>query len=92
LPGTEYTIEGVNQANTWWYMRMSNDTRCWGSMATGTTTYPPREVPVVLDPATPTPVPTQQGPVGCYELQPDQSLLCTVPCPPQANPGGACTP
>ncbi len=90
------TIEGRNQANTWWYLGLPDGSHCWALMLTGTPSGPLREVPVLLDPATPTPsptaVPTQQGPLGCWEIQPNQSLVCTVPCPPNANPGGACNP
>jgi hypothetical protein len=95
LVGAEYPIEGVNQGNSWWYLRLPDNTRCWGSMATGVPSGGYREVPVVLDSATPTLVPTdgptQQSQTGCLVLQPNQQNVCTVPCPPQATPGDPCT-
>jgi len=93
LAGEEVPIIGVNQANTWWYLRMTDGTRCWASMLTGSPRGRYHEVPVVLDPATPTQVPpTPQGQQGCYVLNAQQQKVCTVPCPPNTDPVEACTP
>jgi hypothetical protein len=34
----------------------------------------------------------QPQPQGCYTYDERKNKVCTVPCPPNAQPGGVCTP
>lgn len=82
LAGNQLPIEGTNDTGTWWLVRLPTGERCWISAVTGTPVGNINLVPVVETPPL----------KGCYVFDPNQQKVCTVPCPPNANPGGACTP
>lgn len=87
--GDSVPIEGRNEDGTWWLVRLPNGISCWISGATGNATVNYSNVPFAQ--SSPMPVePTQAQ--GCYVYDPNQQLICTVPCPANAQPGGACTP
>ncbi len=88
--GDNVPIEGKNEDGSWWLVRLPNGTLCWISGTTGTAAGNMDGVPVVQSP--PTPIPTPEPIQGCYVYDPNQQPICTVPCPPNAQPGGACTP
>jgi|GEM_PF-6524074 len=82
LAGNQLPIEGTNEDGTWWLVRIPTGERCWISTVTGTPVGNINLVPVVQAPPL----------KGCYVFDPNQQKVCTVPCPPNANPGGSCTP
>jgi len=87
--GDSVPIEGRNEDGTWWLVRLPNGIQCWISGATGNPNGNYGNVPFAQ--SSPMPVePTQAQ--GCYVYDPNQQLICTVPCPANAQPGGACTP
>lgn len=95
--GDSVPIEGRNEDGTWWLVRLPNGTLCWVSGATGNATVNYSDVPFAQ--SSPMPEPTQvlaPSPVpqaqGCYVYDANQQQICTVPCPANAQPGGACTP
>jgi SH3-like domain-containing protein len=88
--GDSVSIEGKSEDGTWWLVRLPNGTLCWVSGLTGNATGDFANAPVVQSP--PTPIPTQEEAQGCYVFDPNQQPVCTVPCPGNAQPGGACTP
>jgi hypothetical protein len=106
LTGASVPIEGKNEDGTWWLVRLPNGDLCWMAGSTGNPNGNLGNVPFVQSPPTPIPPepteippePTQvspeptQAPQGCYVYDPNQQPVCTVPCPGNAQPGGACTP
>jgi hypothetical protein len=89
LAGNAFPAGGRNEDKNWVYILVQGN-GCWISLATGQVNgridllpfhpYPP------LPTGTPTPV------LGCYAYDQNQQLVCQVPCSPNAQPGGACTP
>ncbi|MBI5943550.1 MAG: hypothetical protein HY864_04215 [Chloroflexi bacterium] len=73
--GTEAPAEGRNNDNTWWWIFVGSNTRCWVSAATVETFGLVTGLPVI--PAPPTPVPTST-PV------PPAATATTAPQPPSA--------
>lgn len=88
LQGQSVSIEGKNADNTWWFVRIPTGGQCWISGVTGNATGDMESIPIVKAPPTPLPTPVQ----GCYVYDPNQNPVCTVPCPANAQPGGACQP
>jgi len=102
LAGASVPIEGKNEDGTWWLVRLPNGDLCWMSGLTGNPNGNLGNVPFVQSPATPIPpqateIPPEatqppQAQQGCYVYDANQQPTCTIPCPPNAQPGGACTP
>ncbi len=84
LTGQTVPIVGKNEDGTWWQVRIPTGELCWISKVTGNAQGNTGIVPVVQAPPTP-----EQG---CFVFNPNQQPVCTLPCPPNAQPGGACTP
>jgi CSLREA domain-containing protein len=86
--GQTVPIDGRNAQGTWW--RVLPDgllTGCWVSASTVEVMGDMSAVPLIA--AGPTPTPEQ----ACWVQACGQCpLVCTLPCPPNAIPGGACTP
>ncbi len=87
LAGGALPIEGKNEDETWWLVKLPSGEKCWISAVTGNANGNLGNVPVVQGPPTPEPVI-----LGCYVYDPNLQPICTVPCPQNANPGGMCTP
>lgn len=99
LAGASVPIEGKNEDGTWWLVRLPNGDLCWMSGSTGNPNGSLGNIPFVQGPPMPIPPePTEippastLAPQGCYVYDPNQQPVCTLPCPPNAVPGGACTP
>lgn len=105
-PGTAYDIAdtlfagqtapivGRNEQNTWWQIQGPTfGSLCWVSKVTVEVSGPTDGVPIGEAPPPPTltPEPRPQ-PQGCYTYDERKNKVCTVPCPPNAQPGGVCTP
>jgi predicted outer membrane repeat protein len=103
-PGTAYDIAdtlfegqtalivGRNEGNTWWQIEGPAFGRlCWVSDVTVEVIGSTNGVPIGKAPPPPTRTPKPQ-PKGCYVYDRQKNKVCTVPCPPNAQPGGACTP
>ncbi|NIS80990.1 MAG: hypothetical protein GTO14_12465 [Anaerolineales bacterium] len=92
LEGQDTFIEGSNQDNTWWWIRIPQSlAHCWIADSVVSITGPITELPVI--PAPPTPAPTNTPIQGCWVWNANlQQNECKVPCPPNPQPGGACTP
>lgn len=89
VAGSNVPIVAKNEDGTWWLVRIPTGELCWFSAVVGSQNGNPNAVPVATaQPLPPTPEPEQ----GCFVYDPNQTAVCTVPCPPNANPGGACTP
>ena len=89
-----YPIVGRSQDSAWWVIQAPGLTSpCWiwgGSLDIASDVAP---VPAVAAPPTPTPAPTSTPEQGCWIFNPNlQQNICVSPCPPNPNPGGACTP
>jgi hypothetical protein len=93
-PGTEYDtvtslpqgltapITGRNPERTWWQVQVpGTQTRCWLAGENVDTSGDMSLVPIVAPEA-----------IGCWVKQPQGPDKCVAPCPPNAQPGGACTP
>lgn len=99
--GQTIPLVAVNPSRTWYQVRPPDlEVACW---VWGGAITPPEDlstVPLVVDPATPTPFfsadVTEEpvGPIlGCWVSRPSVGgSQCVYPCPPDAWPGGACTP
>jgi hypothetical protein len=90
LAGANVPVEGRNENKNWVYVRLPSNSFCWLSLSTGSLSGDINRAPFHPYPALPTATPTQV--LGCYEYDQNQQLVCTVPCSPNAQPGGACTP
>lgn len=95
--GQTAPIVGRNQENTWWQIKGPTfGSLCWVSHITVEVTGPTDGVPIGKAPPPPTLTPEpdkqQDKPRGCYVYDNEKNPVCTVPCPPNARPGGACTP
>jgi hypothetical protein len=96
LKGKTVPITGKSDDGYWWLVRIPTKELCWVSSVTGNSQGNTGSVPVVQAP--PTPVqPVQEQPTsvqkqGCFVFDPNQQPVCKLPCPPNAQPGGACSP
>jgi len=90
LAGANVPVEGRNENKNWVYVRLPSNSFCWLSLSTGSLNGDINLVPFHPYPALPTATPTPV--LGCYEYDQNQQLVCTSPCSPNAQPGGACTP
>jgi RNA polymerase sigma-70 factor (ECF subfamily) len=92
LKSQSVEIDGRNQGNTWWWIRLPNSrAHCWVSAALVITSGNVNKQPVIAAPdlQIPTDTPVQ----GCWVYMANlQKNICTIPCPPNAKPGGVCTP
>jgi hypothetical protein len=81
---------GRNQAGTWFNIQVPDiqyDVFCWVSGSTVQLTGELSSLAVFPEPPTPTRI------QGCWGQNcPQCPQVCTLPCPPNAQPGGACTP
>jgi len=85
--GQTLPIEGRNQDTSWLWLDTDSG-YCWVLRALVDVLGDAEDAPVRS--AAPSPVPE---PEGCYVRdEKTGALICTSPCPPNANPGGACTP
>ena len=106
-PGTAYDIAdtlfagksaplvGRNELNTWWQIQGPTfGSLCWVSQVTVQVNGSTEAVPVGVAPPPPTltPEPRIEKPKGCYVNDAFGKPVCTVPCPANAVPGGACKP
>jgi CSLREA domain-containing protein len=88
LQGQTVLIDGRNAEGTWWRVLPEGLLAgCWVSGSTVEVMGDVSGVPLIA--AGPTPTPVQ----GCWVQNCQQCpLVCTLPCPPNATPGGPCTP
>jgi CSLREA domain-containing protein len=88
LQGQTVPINARNAEGTWWrVLPQGLLTGCWVSGSTVEVMGDVTGVPLIA--AGPTPTPEQ----ACWVQACGQCpLVCTLPCPPNATPGGACTP
>jgi hypothetical protein len=93
MQGQSAPIVGRNTENTWWAISIPERRQpCWVSESTVQASGDLGAVQVLAAPPTPTPSPTPV-PEGCWVWNANlQQNLCVVPCPDNAQPGGACTP
>jgi len=93
--GQAHPIDARNPSADWWRLTLPDGITCWvaGSVVdvTGETGNLPEDNPPPPPTKVPTSTPTQV--VGCWVRYATQNdPVCVVPCPPNAVPGGACTP
>jgi hypothetical protein len=88
LSGDTLPIIGTNQDKTWVYVKLPINAFCWISTVSGTLSGSPEQLPVLAEPTQG--LPTSGS--GCTVVNANQQLICTVPCPANAQPGNACTP
>ena len=89
--GQTALILGRNKENTWWQIKgPAFGTLCWVSNVTVETNGNANGVPVGVAPPLPEAPPA--APQGCFMYDQYQNVVCTVPCPPNPQPGGACIP
>jgi hypothetical protein len=84
--GQTAPVEGRNVEGTWWWILLPGlQAHCW---VAGSTVQVSGDIAgVTVYEAPPEPVP------ACWVFDPQQQQnVCTVPCPPNAQPGGTCTP
>jgi len=86
--GQEAFIEGRNQDSTWWWIQLPQSTaHCWVADSVVEIIGLVDALPIIQAPVTPTPI------QGCWVWNANvQQNECIVPCPPNPQPGGACTP
>jgi hypothetical protein len=93
-PNQVVPILAVNPSGTWIRVRPSNGKPdCWVWVEGVEVTGGLSSVPVEAD--TPIPAPEDTGPqaAGCWVVPPvGGDPVCTYPCPPDPDPGGACEP
>jgi len=95
--GETALIVGRNEQNTWWQIKGPTfGSLCWVSKVAVEVSGSTDGVPIGVAPPPPTLTPEphkpQNKPQGCYVYDQRKNPVCTVPCPPNAQPGGACTP
>ncbi len=96
--GKTAPIVGRNEQSTWWQVRGPTfGSLCWVSKVTVDVSGSTEGVPIGVAPAPPTLTrephkPQNQPKQGCYVYDASGAQVCTVPCPANAQPGGACTP
>ncbi|KAF0109338.1 MAG: hypothetical protein FD146_382 [Anaerolineaceae bacterium] len=84
-------IEGRNQDGSWWWVFDANiQNHCWVANTVVEVRGGTGDLPLVTP--IPPPAPTATPVVGCWVGGANQALVCVAPCPPNAVPGGACTP
>jgi hypothetical protein len=84
-------IEGRNPDGSWWWVFDANiQNHCWIANTVVEVRGGTGDLPLVTP--IPPPAPTDTPVVGCWVQTADQQLTCVAPCPPNAQPGGACTP
>jgi hypothetical protein len=82
-------IVGRNQESTWWAVQAPGlIAHCWVWGQSVEIEGDPGLAPILAAPPLPSATPVQ----GCYVYNAQQQPVCTVPCPPNAVPGGVCTP
>lgn len=76
--------------NNWWFvLPLGERNGCWVWSGGVEVSGDLNGIPVLQSPPMPTPPPVE----GCWVWNPNlQQDVCTVPCPPNATPGGVCTP
>ncbi len=87
--GLSYEINARSQYSDWWRIILPNGLFCWAADTLLEVSDGAESVQVIipLPDATDTPI------LGCWNIPDGQKEpVCTVPCPPDAQPGGACTP
>jgi hypothetical protein len=85
--GQTLPIEGRNQDSSWLWLNTDSG-YCWVLRTLVDVLGNVEDAPVRA--AAPSPIPEPQG---CYVRdEKTGALICTSPCPPNASPGGACTP
>jgi hypothetical protein len=90
--GQNLPVLGRNELGDWVFVHSPENSDCWLSTANGKLNVSLDQITVHAYPPLP-PTPTSTNPVqGCYVYDQQQSPVCTAPCPPNAQPGGACTP
>ncbi|OGO09454.1 MAG: hypothetical protein A2Z66_00020 [Chloroflexi bacterium RBG_13_66_10] len=84
--GQTARVEGRSAEGTWWWILLPGlQAHCW--VAGSTVQVSGDTAGVTIYEAPPTPVP------ACWAWNPQQQQnVCTSPCPPDAQPGGACSP
>jgi hypothetical protein len=90
--GLAVAIDGRNDLlPRWWrVLPPAGPAHCWVSDDVLTVEGPAADLPPVEAPPLPAPEPVQ--PNACYVFNGQNQLVCTAPCPPNAQPGGACQP
>lgn len=81
--GQSYEVNGRTLFSDWWRVVLPNGLFCWVADSVVDVTGPTADISVIEQIPTDTPTPA----MGCWV-----GKRCTVPCPPDAQPGGACTP
>jgi hypothetical protein len=85
--GQVVPIEGRNQDSSWLWV-WTDEGYCWLLRSLVDVDGDVEDIDVRGAPPSPTPEPR-----GCYIRSPTSGdLICAVPCPPNPDPGGACTP
>ena len=84
--GQTARVEGRSAEGTWWWILLPGlQAHCW--VAGSTVQVSGDTAGVTIYEAPPTPVP------ACWAWNPQQQQnVCTSPCPPDAQPGGECSP
>jgi hypothetical protein len=91
LKGQTALIEGRNQDSSWWWILIPNgNAHCWIWADLVEVTGDVAGLRVIIPPPLPTATPTPIQ--GCWIYNQQKQLVCAAPCPPNAQPGGACTP
>jgi hypothetical protein len=87
LEGQSAPIVGRNAEDTWWAITIPERRQpCWVSGGTLQASGDLGPAQILAAPPTP-------KPEGCWVWNANlQQNLCVVPCPPNAQPGGACAP
>ncbi len=99
--GQELVLQSRNGNGTWLEIQLEGERPCWSNkdLLELDPGFNVMDLPLGFIPPTPTwtivppTEPSDAGPQGCWHQGPnDNQPICYVPCPPQPNPGGACTP
>ncbi|MBN2554643.1 MAG: right-handed parallel beta-helix repeat-containing protein [Anaerolineales bacterium] len=88
--GAAVPVTGRLADDSWWFVLPEGERYgCWVWGGAVDVAGDLENVPVLQSPPTPTPTPLP----GCWVWNANlQQDVCTVPCPPNATPGGVCTP
>ncbi len=92
VKGQNVVIEGRNREGTWWWILLPQSrAHCWVWSGSMETVGNVDDLLIIAPP--PLPVATAAQELGCWVFNPNlQQNICVVPCPPNAQPGGSCTP
>ncbi len=93
--GQTALILGRNEAKTWWQIQGPTfGSLCWVSYVTVKVSGDVETLPIAVAPPLPDASPDKPpaAPQGCFVYDQYQNVVCTVPCPLDPQPGGACTP